>query len=84
MIVLNGILRYITNSCVGRIIRVYYKLLCWTEYYGLLKLVLFDGIIRFVTISLLDAILRCNTNDCVGRNTTVYYKCSFGRSTKIY
>jgi len=74
MIILDGMLRFISSRCVGwnitvyknrcfgRIIRVYYKLLCWTEYYGVLQVILLDGI------------LWCITNGCSGRNSTVYYK----------
>ena len=31
---------------------VYYKWLCWTEYHGLLQVVLLDGILRFTTKSI--------------------------------
>ena len=71
MIILDGMLRFISSRCVGwnitvyknrcfgRIIRVYYKLLCWTEYYGVLHEVVLDRKLLFITIR------------CVGRRNMV-------------
>jgi len=49
MVVLDGMLRCITSSCDLRNITVYYKSLCWTEYYGLLQMIFLDEILRFIT-----------------------------------
>jgi len=62
MVVVDGILWFIKSSYVGRNIMVYYKYLCWTEYYSLLKMLVIDGILRFITGS------------CVGQNITLYDK----------
>jgi len=59
IVVLDGILRFITSSFVGRNITVYYKKLCLTEYYVLLQVVVLDRILGFITSS------------CVRRNITV-------------
>jgi len=59
IVVLDGLLGFITNCCVGRNITVYYTKLCWTENCCLLQFVVLDGEIWF------------NTTSCVGRNITV-------------
>ena len=45
---MHRILRFITNRCFGRNITGYYQWLCWTEYYGLLQVVVLDEILRFI------------------------------------
>ena len=66
-----------------------YKWLCWTEYYGLLQSVVFDGIMPFIRSScfvrnmtvyykkFLDGMSRCFTNVYVGRYIKFYYKWLF-------